>query len=281
MATFFAEEIVEAIRYLEDPNFYVSGEEVIDKAPPISGWARPTTSSSERRGVEFVDGTAPGLPPSSERRPTPGSRKMVLELQEKNLYVFMCGENRGQHFSRAARRGRRPDRLAHAPRPLRPGHLRRRLRPGFRLPRGHGLRRRQARRLQLKILIYNKDRIFAFVIALGDVTDEWYANAPGPSTGASRPSPTRTSPRCCPPVSAPTSTWSPTPHAKSCAKGHRSAGPQGHGAEGARPGAYGPAFEGERVRRTTSTLSAAAARPMAVEWSPASAWKRWKTARSR
>ena len=27
MATFFAEEIIEAIRYLEDPNFYVKGED--------------------------------------------------------------------------------------------------------------------------------------------------------------------------------------------------------------------------------------------------------------
>jgi len=30
-----------------------------------------------------------------------------------------------------------------------------------------------------KLLIYNKDRIFAFVVALGEVTDEWYANAAG------------------------------------------------------------------------------------------------------
>ena len=30
-----------------------------------------------------------------------------------------------------------------------------------------------------KNLIYNKDRTYAFVMALGDVTDEWYANAAG------------------------------------------------------------------------------------------------------
>ncbi len=30
-----------------------------------------------------------------------------------------------------------------------------------------------------KNLIYNKDRTYAFVLALGDVTDEWYANAAG------------------------------------------------------------------------------------------------------
>ena len=30
-----------------------------------------------------------------------------------------------------------------------------------------------------KNLIYNKDRTYAFVMAMGDVTDEWYANAAG------------------------------------------------------------------------------------------------------
>ena len=30
-----------------------------------------------------------------------------------------------------------------------------------------------------KILIYNKDRCFAFVMALGHVTEEWYATAAG------------------------------------------------------------------------------------------------------
>ncbi len=37
-----------------------------------------------------------------------------------------------------------------------------------------------------KNLIYNKDRIFAFVLALGLVTDEWYANAAGALISASR-----------------------------------------------------------------------------------------------
>jgi len=30
-----------------------------------------------------------------------------------------------------------------------------------------------------KVLIYNKDRVFAFVLALGNVSDEWYAGAAG------------------------------------------------------------------------------------------------------
>jgi acetyl-CoA synthase len=30
-----------------------------------------------------------------------------------------------------------------------------------------------------KILLYNKDRIFAFAMPLGFISDEWYANAAG------------------------------------------------------------------------------------------------------
>src|SRR4030042_6944052 len=58
MATFFAEELIEAIRYLETPNFYVMGEDV--SADNI--WLGAADDVILRkRGVEFVDGTAPGF----------------------------------------------------------------------------------------------------------------------------------------------------------------------------------------------------------------------------
>ena len=102
-----------------------------------------------KRGVEFVDGTAPGFAAIVGAAPdAQTAAKIALELQEKNLYVFMCGENDGKTVLRAARGGRRPDRLAHAARPLRPGHPPGGLRHRLCLPRGHGLRRHQAGRLQ-------------------------------------------------------------------------------------------------------------------------------------
>ena len=58
MATFFVEEMVEAIKYLETPNLYVNGED------PTDGniWLGAASDLIFRkRGVEFVDGTAPGF----------------------------------------------------------------------------------------------------------------------------------------------------------------------------------------------------------------------------
>lgn len=59
MATFFAEEMFEAIRYIEDPDFYTKTED-----PP--GGDRFWLGAADdiifrKRGVEFVDGTAPGF----------------------------------------------------------------------------------------------------------------------------------------------------------------------------------------------------------------------------
>jgi len=41
MATLFADEIIEAIRYLKDPGFYLTGEEVTDNQI----WLGPQTMS--------------------------------------------------------------------------------------------------------------------------------------------------------------------------------------------------------------------------------------------
>ena len=58
MITFFAEEIIEAIRYLENPDFYTKQEEPSDD----NIWLGAADDVILRkRGVEFVDGTAPGF----------------------------------------------------------------------------------------------------------------------------------------------------------------------------------------------------------------------------
>ena len=61
MAALFAEEIAEAIRYVETPDFYYVDRGVRSGKRQDSGWERPRIPSSARRGVEFVDGTAPGF----------------------------------------------------------------------------------------------------------------------------------------------------------------------------------------------------------------------------
>lgn len=93
MATFFAEEIIEAIRHLENPHFYTKTEEPL--ADNI--WLGAADDVIFRkRGVEFVDGTAPGFaailgsPPDKET-----AQKIAQELLEKNLYVFMHDQTNG------------------------------------------------------------------------------------------------------------------------------------------------------------------------------------------
>ena len=75
MATLFYEEIEEAIRYLEQPNFYLIDEDVTDS----NIWLGAANDVILRkRGVEFVDGSAPVLRPCWEQPLTkrPPSRSL-------------------------------------------------------------------------------------------------------------------------------------------------------------------------------------------------------------
>ncbi len=89
MATLFAEELIEAIRYLEQPNFYTKTEDISDN----NIWLGAADDVILRkRGVEFVDGTAPGFAAILGAAPTKEiAAKIAQELQQKNLYVFMSG----------------------------------------------------------------------------------------------------------------------------------------------------------------------------------------------
>ncbi|OGP51984.1 MAG: CO dehydrogenase/CO-methylating acetyl-CoA synthase complex subunit beta [Deltaproteobacteria bacterium RBG_13_43_22] len=178
MASLFAEEVAEAIRYLEDPNFYLVSEDIDEASGKIwLGAAEDTVF--RKRGVEFVDGTAPGFAAIVGAAPDPETAKWIAEeYQKKNLYVFMVANQNGTTFSeqlleagvqigwntRLVPFG--PDisaavfalgfanRAAMAFGGIKPGDFK-------------------------KMLLYNKDRIFAFVNALGEVNAEWAANAAG------------------------------------------------------------------------------------------------------
>jgi acetyl-CoA synthase len=264
MATFFAEEIIEAIRYLKDPDFYTKQED------PLDGniWLGAADDIIFRkRGIEFVDGTAPGFAAIAGAAPSPEvAKKIAIELQEKNLYVFMCAEHEGKRFSeqlveadvqigwptRLVSYG--PDitaavfamgfacRVAMAFGNVKPGDFRRNL-------------------------IYNKDRTFAFVMPLGHVTDEWYANAAGAinwgfPTIADTPIPEVLPTGVC--------TYehvvSNVPHDQITAKAVEVRGLKVTVSEVPVPVSYGPAFEGERVRGDDIHLESGGGRTTAVEW---------------
>jgi acetyl-CoA synthase len=118
-----------------------------------------------------------------------------------------------------------------------------------------------------KSLIYNKDRIYAFVMALGDVTDEWYANAAGAinwgfPTVADTPIPEVLPSGIC--------TYehvvSNVPHTRIVERAVEVRGLKVQVAKVPIPVSYGPAFEGERVRGEDIYLEMGGGRTIAVEW---------------
>jgi acetyl-CoA synthase len=264
MATFFVEEIAEAIRYLNEPDCYGQTED------PSDGkfWLGAASDLIFRkRGVEFVDGTAPGFAAIVGAAPdAQTAAKIALELQEKNLYVFMCGENNGKRFAEQLTEAGvqvgwstrlvpfGPDihqavfaigfacRVAMAFGGIKPGDFR-------------------------KNLIYNKDRTYAFVMALGDVTEEWYANAAGAinwgfPTIADTPIPQVLPTGIC--------TYehvvSNVPHDRITEKAIEVRGLKVQVAKVPIPVSYGPAFEGERVRGEDIYLEVGGGKTVAVEW---------------
>jgi acetyl-CoA synthase len=178
MAALFAFEIEEALRYLNEPDFYLHSEDVdLDAGKIWLGAADDTVF--RKRGVEFVDGSAPGFAAIVGAAPTPEIAKdIVEEYQRRSLYIF-CAANQngttvieqliqagvqvgwntrivpfGPDISSAIFALGFANRAAMAFGGIKPGDYK-------------------------SMLTYNKNRIFAFVNALGDVNAEWAAAAAG------------------------------------------------------------------------------------------------------
>jgi len=264
MATFFAEEIIEAIRYLEQPDFYTKQEDSTDS----NIWLGAADDVILRkRGIEFVDGTAPGFAAILGAAPSPEiAKKIAEELQQKNLYIFMAAEHEGKRFSEqlveAGVQIGWPTRLVS----FGPDITATVFAAGFAIRVsfsfggiGPGEYRNH--------LIYNKDRTFAFAMPLGYVTDEWYANAAGAinfgfPTIADTPIPEILPTGIC--------TYehvvSNIPHDKIVARAIEVRGLKVSVAEVPIPVAFGPAFEGERVRKEEFYLECGGGRTPMVEW---------------
>ena len=264
MATFFAEEIFEAIRYLEQPDFYVQGEDVSDS----NIWLGAADDIILRkRGIEFVDGTAPGFAAVLGAAPTnETAAKIAQELQQKNLYIFMCAEHDGKRFSEqlveAGVQIGWPTRLVSFGPDISAAVFAAGFATRAALTFG-GIEPGDFR----KVLIYNKDRIFAFALPLGYVTDEWYANALGcVNYGfpviADTPIPEILPTGIC--------TYehvvSNVPHDQLVAKAVEVRGLKVAVAEVPIPVAFGAAFEGERVRKGEFYMEAGGNRSPMVEW---------------
>lgn len=249
MAAILAEEIVEAIRYVEDPDFYLHSEECdLDRGKIWLGAADDTVM--RKRGIEFVDGSAPGFAAIVGAAPNPEIAKMIAEdYQKKNLYVFMCANQAGTTFSQqlidAGVQIGWNTRLV----PFGPDISAAVFALGF------------ANRAAMafggvkpgdyeKILLYNKDRVFAFVNAFGEVNAEWAANAAGAINWGFPTLADTDIPEILPTgVCTYEHVVANVPYEQLTAKSIEVRGLKVAITEIPIPVSYGPAFEGERVRK--------------------------------
>jgi len=264
MVTFFAEEIIEAVKYLEQPDFYTKQEDVT--ADNI--WLGAADDIILRkRGIEFVDGTAPGFAAILGSAPTNEiAAQIAQELQQKNLYVFMGGSYNGQTFSEqlveAGVQIGWPTRLVS----FGPDTSATVFAMGFATRAAMSFGGVEAGDYR-KILIYNKDRVFAFALTLGYVADEWYANGAGAINWgfpviADTPIPEVLPTGVCTYEHVVAS----VPHDNIVARAVEVRGLKVAVTEVPIPVAFGAAFEGERVRGEDIYLEAGGGRTPMVEW---------------
>ncbi len=239
VAALFACEIIEACNYLTGPD-------------PVNGiWLGAASDVIMReRGIEFVDGTAPGFAAITGAAPSSEiAVEIARQLQEKNLYVFMAGCTDGKQFAeqlaeqgvqlgwetRLVPFGREVSSLIYA--------------LGF------------ANRAALSFggvqpgdfagnLRYNKNRIFAFVLAFGEVTPEKYAVAAGAINYGFPVIADTDIPEILPSgICTYEHVVSQVPYDSMVEKALEVRGCKVNVTEVPIPVAYGPAFEGERIRK--------------------------------
>ena len=248
MAGIISYEVKEALRYLNDPDFYIAQEDPdIENGKLWVGAADDTIL--RKRGVEFVDGSAPGFAAMVGAAPSPEIAKMIIEdYQKKSLYIFCAANHNGKTLieqcleadmqvgwnTRIVPFG--PDissavfalgfanRAAMAFGGVQPGDHK-------------------------KILMYNKERIFAFVNALGDVGTEWGVAAAGCVNWGFPTLADTEIPEILPTgICTYEHVVAPVSHEEMCQRSVEVRGLKVQVAEIDIPCAFGPAFEGERVR---------------------------------
>ena len=248
MAGIISYEIKEALRYLNEPDFYIAQEDPdVENGKIWVGAADDTIL--RKRGVEFVDGSAPGFAAMVGAAPNAEVAKMIVEdYQKKSLYIFCAANHNGKTLveqcleadmqigwnTRIVPFG--PDissavfalgfanRAAMAFGGVQPGDYK-------------------------KILKYNKDRIFAFVNALGDVGTEWGVAAAGCVNWGFPTLADTEIPEILPTgICTYEHVVAPVAYEDMCQRSVEVRGLKVTVAEIDIPCAFGPAFEGERVR---------------------------------
>ncbi len=180
VATLIAEEAIEAMKLLE-------------RQSPANGiWLGFTDDSILRKqGIKLVDGRMPGFAAVIGATPTNAEAvKLILGLQERNILVFMAGHTKGRAIAEQLAEegvemnwdtflvpyGKDITAAVHA------------LNFAARSAMSFGGIEPKGLKEARDILLYNKERVYAFVLALGAdsgvpeeqvITDEKYATAAG------------------------------------------------------------------------------------------------------
>jgi acetyl-CoA synthase len=248
MAALFAFEIKEAIRYLNQPDFYFHSEDIDEEAGKIWLGAADDTVF-RKRGVEFVDGSAPGFAAIVGAAPSPEIAKMIVEdYQKRSLYIFLAANHNGttvaQQLLEAGVQIGWNTRIV----PFGPDISAAIFALGFANRAAMAFGGVQPGDYK-KMLLYNKDRIFAFVNALGDVGTEWGAAAAGAVNWGFPTLADTDIPEILPTgICTYEHVVANVPHSEMCQKSVEVRGLKVTVSQIDIPLAFGPAYEGERVR---------------------------------
>ncbi|MFH0725240.1 MAG: acetyl-CoA decarbonylase/synthase complex subunit alpha/beta [Pseudomonadota bacterium] len=248
MAALFAFEIKEAIRYLNQPDYYFHSEDIDEEAGKIWLGAADDTVF-RKRGVEFVDGSAPGFAAIVGAAPSPEIAKLIVEdYQKRSLYIFLAANHNGttvaQQLLEAGVQIGWNTRIV----PFGPDISSAIFALGFANRAAMAFGGVQPGDYK-KMLLYNKDRIFAFVNALGDVGTEWGAAAAGCVNWGFPTLADTDIPEILPTgICTYEHVVANVPHAEMCQRSVEVRGLKVTVSQIDIPLAFGPAYEGERVR---------------------------------
>jgi len=261
MATLFSEEIIMAIRQI------YGLEPAVDPETGYTYNGFITDTIQRNLGIQLVDGTMPGFAAIIGAAPDDDTAvRIIRELQEKNILIFLSGHVNGNSVTKQLlRKGIElgwetrivpvgPD-TEHTIYPLN-WSIRASLIYGGKKPgdfKGH--------------LRYTKDRVFAFALVLGELDDLKWSNGAGAINMGY--------PAICDtdvPVIYPTGVCTyeevekEFDHAKVVQKAIEVRGLKITVEKPPIPVAYGPAFEGERIRKEDMFLEFGGARTPSFEW---------------
>ncbi|GAB4537595.1 MAG: acetyl-CoA decarbonylase/synthase complex subunit alpha/beta [Thermodesulfovibrionia bacterium] len=261
MATLFAEEIILALRYIHGL------EPAVD---PETGYVYNgfiTDTIQRNLGIQLVDGRMPGFAAIIGAAPDDDTAvKIVRELQEKNILIFLSGHVNGNSVTKQLLRKKVELGWDTYIVPLGPDteHTLYALDWSIRAPLIFGGDKPGDYK---RLLRYTKDRVFAFALVLGELDDlKWSTGAGAINMGY---------PAICDtmqPVIHPTGVCTyeevdrELDHNKIVQKAIEVRGLKVVVEKPPIPVSYGPAFEGERIRKEDMFIEFGGQRSPAFEW---------------